>query len=88
MSEKTDFLKEIDKKAEQKKAQILNAKDELIVTGTRYFVSTNGCDDNDGLNEETPWKSLDKVSSFAFKKGDGVFFKRGDLFRGCVYAGG
>ena len=58
--------------------------DELSVKGTKYYVSTSGSDDNDGLTPETAWCSLQKVSEFKFQEGDGVYFKRGDLWRGHV----
>lgn len=87
MDDKTkNFLRQIDQKADEMRARILCAEDALCVPGTKYFVSADGDDDNDGLSESTPWKSLKKVSDAPLKSGDGVFFKRGDLFRGCVYA--
>lgn len=87
MDDKTkNFLLQIDQKADEMRARILCAEDALCVPGTKYFVSADGDDDNDGLSESTPWKSLKKVSDALLESGDGVFFKRGDLFRGCVYA--
>lgn len=55
---------------------------ELPVKGTKYYVANGGNDENDGLSPETAWKSLEKVTEFMFKEGDGVYFKRGDLWRG------
>ncbi len=55
---------------------------EIEVTGTKYYVANNGDDANDGLSPETAWKTLDKVTNFKFQEGDGVYFKRGDLWRG------
>ena len=46
------------------------------------YISDSGNDENDGKTPETAWKTTAKVSGVAFKKGDGVFFKRGDIFRG------
>lgn len=69
---------------EEKKQKILNAKDEMIIKGTKYFVSNDGDDDNDGKSPEKPWKTLKKVSNAYLYEGDGVLFKRGDLFRGSV----
>ena len=71
---------------EKRKQEILNTKDSLSVTGTAYYVSNSGDDNNDGLTEDTPWKSFDKVSNADLKSGDGVFFQRGDLFRGTLTA--
>ncbi len=69
-----------------RKQAILNAPDTLSVTGTAYYVSSAGCDDNDGCSPQTPWKTLEKVSAAELMRGDGVFFRRGDLFRGSVKA--
>ena len=57
---------------------------ELDVTGTKYYVSTSGDDNADGLSPETAWRSLEKVTEYPFKEGDGVYFKRGDLWRGST----
>jgi len=55
-------------------------------TGTAYYVSADGNDDNDGLTPETAWQSVDKVGKESMEGGilqfgDAVFFRRGDLFR-------
>ncbi len=80
------ILKEFDALAEKRKAEILGAKDVLTVTGKSYYVSASGNDENDGLTSESPWKTLDRVSAAELAPGDGVFFKRGDIFRGFVKA--
>jgi len=69
---------------EERKKNILEAKDEITVKGTSYYVSNDGDDANDGKTPGTSWKTLDKVSNAYLYPGDGVFFKRGDLFRGTV----
>ena len=71
---------------EKRKQEILNTKDSLKITGTAYYVSNSGDDKNDGKSENTPWKSFDRVSNADLKSGDGVFFKRGDIFRGSLNA--
>lgn len=76
------FLKNNDSLFEKRKYEILNSKTQLKVNGTAYYVSNNGDDRNDGKSEKTPWKTLYKVHNADLKSGDGVFFKRGDLFRG------
>lgn len=77
-----EVIKEIDALADALKKSILEAKDEITVTGTAYYASQDGCDDNDGLTKETPVKSIEKINSLDLQPGDGVFFKRGDIFRG------
>ena len=60
---------------------IENSSTSVTVSGKKYYVSTSGSDDNDGLSPEKPWKSIEKVNNFKFNDGDGVFFKRGDTWR-------
>ena len=71
---------------EKRKQEILNTKDSLSIKGTAYYVSNSGDDNNDGKSENTPWKSFNRVSSTDLKSGDGVFFRRGDIFRGSLKA--
>ena len=80
------FLNQQELDFEQRKIEILNTKDEFSIQGTRYYVSNEGDDNNDGLSPETPWKTLNQVSQAELNDGDGVLFKRGDLFRGCFKA--
>ncbi len=49
-----------------------------------YYVSAEGDDSNDGLNEKRAWKSIDKVNSVEFKPGDKILFRRGDEFFGYL----
>ncbi len=80
----TEFLKEIELRSEQRKAEILNAKDELKIEGTVYYVSNAGNDENDGKTPESAWQTLKRVSAAELSPGDGVLFCRGDLFRGFL----
>ena len=80
----TEFLNSIDTLSNNKKAEILSAKDEMSICGTIYYVSNSGNDSNDGRSPDSPWKSLNRVSSASLNAGDGVLFKRGDTFRGCI----
>ena len=83
MTEATkDVLAEFDELAEKRKREILNTKDSLKITGTAYYVSNSGSDENDGKSPEKPWKTLERVSREKLSSGDGVCFKRGDIFRG------
>lgn len=58
-------------------------------TGTAYYVSADGDDNNDGLSPDSPWRTLPKVTREAggwdfpgvLRPGDAVFFRRGDVFR-------
>lgn len=53
-----------------------------VATGTKYYVSASGNDANDGKSPDTPLKTLAKASSLALNPGDGLFFKRGDVWSG------
>lgn len=56
-----------------------------LSTGTVYYVSNSGDDENDGLTPETPIKSLAKASMLPLKAGDSVLFKKGDRFVGNLH---
>ena len=73
---------ELDVRTEALRQEILNASDNMTVTGTKYYVSASGNDENSGLSPDEPWATIDKVNNFKFKNGDGVFFKRGDRWWG------
>lgn len=81
-----EFLKQMDESFEVRKQEIFAAEDALVIAGTVYYVSNNGNDKNDGRSPETAWRTLQRVSDAALFPGDGVLFKRGDLFRGGVNA--
>ena len=73
---------ELQAKIDARRSAILNSPTTVTVTGTSYYVSTGGDDKNDGLSPERPWATMARVNATEFKPGDGVFFRRGDLWRG------
>lgn len=79
-----EFLKQNEELYKKRKKKILESQDSLKIKGTTYYVSTDGDDSNDGKTPETSWKTLNRVNNTWFSHGDGVMFKRGDLFRGEV----
>ncbi len=79
-----EILLENEKFYEKRRSEIRATKTDVKIKGITYYVSTSGDDNNDGKSPENPWKTLDKVSTADLKAGDGVLFKRGDLFRGNV----
>lgn len=79
-----EIIDEFDSYFEKRKNDILESIDNINITGTAYYVSNCGNDQNDGLSPENAWKTLEKVSEANLKYGDGVLFERGDLFRGCI----
>ncbi len=77
-----EFLAQQEELYAKRKEEILNAKDELVIKGTTYYVSNSGDDNADGKSPETAWKTIDRVNKHWLLPGDGVLFKRGDLWRG------
>lgn len=71
---------------EKRREEILGARDEMTIRGTTYYVSADGDDISDGKTPESAWKTLERVNSGYLNPGDGILFRRGDLFRGEVYA--
>lgn len=74
-------IKEIDKACDELIEKILATPTDIEVTGTKYYVSADGQDTNDGKSPATAWRTIKKVNDYKFEPGDGVFFKRGDSFR-------
>ena len=79
-----DQIREWDRRAEDMKRRIREARDETHITGKTYYVSAEGDDGCDGLTPRTAWRSTEKVSRAALAPGDGVLFRRGDVFRGQI----
>lgn len=79
-------LKRYDTLAEKKKKAILEAPDAKRVLRKTYYVSNDGNDANDGLSPDTAWATCARISTAALSPGDGVLFRRGDIFRGRVLA--
>ena len=73
---------EVYKLKETKKNSILNATDNLTISGTKYYFSNKGNDENSGLSPEQPFKSINKLQQLQLKAGDGVLFERGSIWRG------
>lgn len=80
------IIDRVEKLSAKRKKDILESRDRLFYPGKAYYVSSEGDDGADGLSESTAWRSLEKVSSADLSRGDAVLFRRGDVFRGCVYA--
>ena len=46
-------------------------------TAATYYVSNSGNDSNDGLSEETAWKTIARVNQDTYIPGDEILFERG-----------
>lgn len=78
--------------AEERKEAILNSPTTIVksdtyimgetYTGTAYYVSNNGDNNNDGLSEQTPFANMDVFEHIKLEYGDAIFFERGSIWRG------
>lgn len=78
------YLAELDKKTEDRIAEIKATVSEIKPTenGIAYYVSySTGDDANDGKSPEKAIKTIEAVAKLSLKKGDVVYFKRGDSWR-------
>ena len=82
------FLSKLDREAEARKQEILSTPTILDQEklNTIYYISSEGNDQNDGLTPETAILSLEHLNSLDLQPGDGVMFRRGDLWRGQLKA--
>jgi len=46
-----------------------------------FYISNSGNDNNDGLSESTPWKTIAKINGRTFQPGDAILFERGGVWR-------
>ena len=76
----------LDALAERRRDEIRALPDALTVDGTAYYVSAEGNDALDGLSPATAWQTTARVNRAELLPGDGVLFRRNDVFRGTVYA--
>lgn len=55
-----------------------------------YYIANSGNDNNDGMTETTPWKSLNRLNQAMkdrlFNPGDKILFQRGSVFTGTTLA--
>lgn len=80
------YLKKVDALGDDLRDMIIYNEDEIEIKGTKYYVSNDGNDKNDGLTPKTAWATLEKVNSVNYEKGDAVLFNRGDFFEGRIIA--
>jgi hypothetical protein len=55
---------------------------------TYYLSSSTGDDQNNGLSENKPWKTLDKINSFVFSPGDRLYIQAGTTYSGQLNPNG
>lgn len=82
------YVAELEALKEKRIAEIRNTPSEYTFTGTTYYVSAQGSDENDGKTPETAINSLEKLATISLSSGDAVLFRRGDTFRGSITAAG
>ena len=76
-----NIIYRVDAAADELKRKILLSKTVIESYGNSYYVSNDGNDTDDG-SAERPWATLEKVTNTPLSRGDTVFFRRGDTFRG------
>jgi parallel beta-helix repeat protein len=56
-------------------------------SGTSYYLSQNGSDDNPGTEQRLPWRTLGKLQTAisVLKAGDSVLLERGSVFFGEIF---
>ena len=70
--------------ANKRRNEVLNSKNTenyYKITGTKYYLSTNGNDFNDGKSPETALRTIDGLERMTLNPGDAVLFERGSIFR-------
>lgn len=73
-----------EEEADKLRARILkapNTEESYKITGTKYYISVTGDDNNDGLSPKNAIKSLDRIETLELKDGDAILFERGSIFR-------
>ena len=77
-------ISKLDREAEARKQEILSTPTtfDYKTFNNVYYISEEGNDQNDGLSPETAIKSLQHLNTLDLQPGDGVMFRRGDLWRG------
>ena len=80
-------LADVRTQAEQRKQEILSCETTIVksdtfikgetYTGTAYYISNNGSDENDGRSPETAFASPAALKNSGLQSGDAVFFERG-----------
>jgi len=82
IAEPTAAEREFLNMADAERARIDNAVTDVTsdLSGTVYYVSNKGSDDNDGLSPETPWATLQHAFARQLQPGDGVLLERGGVW--------
>lgn len=76
-----EILSATDIISEKMKSDIVNSENtDYKIKGKTYYIANDGSNDNNGLSQEKPFKTIDAVRNL-LNPGDAVLFKRGDVFR-------
>lgn len=61
---------------------VISAPAAVYATGTTYYVSPSGNDNNAGTSSGSPWQTISKVNGINFAAGDTILFQGGSSFSG------
>lgn len=76
-----EYVKSIEELSAKRIAEIRSTPTTVNVSGQKYYISADGDNSKDGKTPETAWKTTEKLNTAKLSAGDGVFFRRGDIFR-------
>ena len=75
-------MKEYLDRANALKKSILNSPNtEFDINGTKYYISADGNDENDGKSPETAIATIAHLADIELLPGDAVYFRSGDTCR-------
>ena len=80
----TNYVGGAEREANAMRNKILNTgntEEYYTITGTKYYVSPGGNDENSGTSPQEAIRTIDGVNTLKLKAGDAVLFERGAVFR-------
>lgn len=58
-----------------------NTEEYYNITGTKYYISPGGNDENSGTSPKEPFRTVEALTNIKLKPGDAVLFERDSVFR-------
>lgn len=70
-----------EQEAQELRGAIQGMRDRLSVTGTVFYISIHGDDNNTGTSEKEPIQTISRLQELELAEGDAVLFERGGVYR-------